>query len=253
MSLIKKVFSFDDSNFDCWVYISCNINGAEEYWFKAKDVVSFLGYKNPRDAILKNVHSFWRKTWSELASSEGVSTQCIRQDEMLCDTDALPSRWQSHTIFISEPGLYALVTHSKKPEAVKFTRWIYEDVLPSLRRDLLGDYIQKHRDNDELQRLTLDGLRGFVYLATTPTYKETGIYKIGFTSNLRHRLDGLNAVRLPNDEFEFVETWEVADCRRAEKHVFATLAERRKHKEFFEFDSRESAISLIDDAIKSHS
>lgn len=42
--------------------------------------------------------------------------------------------WQLHTIFISEPGLYALVTLSKKPEAVKFTKWIMEEVLPSLRR-----------------------------------------------------------------------------------------------------------------------
>nr|WOJ45335.1 BRO-2 [Apis mellifera nudivirus] len=43
-------------------------------------------------------------------------------------------KWHPQTVLISEPGLYALVTRSKKIEAVQFTRWIYEDVLPSLRR-----------------------------------------------------------------------------------------------------------------------
>lgn len=35
--------------------------------------------------------------------------------------------------FITEPDLYRLITHSKLPEAEKFERWVFEEVLPSIR------------------------------------------------------------------------------------------------------------------------
>lgn len=161
MSLLKKTFVLGETTLDCWVYIVHNSSSNDEFWFKAKDIALFLGYKNSRDAILKNVYDIWRKTWSDLAYCEAVVSSdhltdtphtstsadahtqqpddasvfddAITDDDATAD-DATPARWQPHTIFISEPGLYALLTRSKKPEAVRFTRWIYEEVLPSLRK-----------------------------------------------------------------------------------------------------------------------
>ena len=40
---------------------------------------------------------------------------------------------------ISEPGLYALVLGSRKPEAKAFKRWVTHEVIPSIRRT--GGYI----------------------------------------------------------------------------------------------------------------
>lgn len=37
-----------------------------------------------------------------------------------------------------EPGLYSLIARSNSPNAVSFQRWIFEDVLPSIRRT--GNY-----------------------------------------------------------------------------------------------------------------
>lgn len=37
-------------------------------------------------------------------------------------------------VIISEPGLYALVGRSRKPEARAFDRWVRHEVLPSIRR-----------------------------------------------------------------------------------------------------------------------
>ena len=37
-------------------------------------------------------------------------------------------------IFINEPGLYRLIFQSRKPEAEKFKRWIFHEVLPSIRK-----------------------------------------------------------------------------------------------------------------------
>ena len=36
--------------------------------------------------------------------------------------------------FITEPDLYRLITHSELPEAEKFERWVFEEVLPSIRK-----------------------------------------------------------------------------------------------------------------------
>lgn len=36
--------------------------------------------------------------------------------------------------FITEPDLYRLITHSKLPEAEKFEAWVFEEVLPSIRK-----------------------------------------------------------------------------------------------------------------------
>lgn len=41
---------------------------------------------------------------------------------------------KSSLSFISEPGLYALVLTSRKPEAKAFKRWITHEVIPAIRR-----------------------------------------------------------------------------------------------------------------------
>ena len=79
-------------------------------------------------------------------------------------------RVQSTTI-INEPGLYAVILRSDKPEAKEFKRWVTHDVLPSIRKT--GAYgippeqvaritaLQKRLDEwrsltDEMERLTAD-------------------------------------------------------------------------------------------------
>ena len=38
------------------------------------------------------------------------------------------------TNFINEPNLYRLIFRSNKPEAQKFANWVYEEVLPQIRK-----------------------------------------------------------------------------------------------------------------------
>ena len=45
---------------------------------------------------------------------------------------------QPHTVFVSEPGLYLLILKSKLPIAEKFQDWVFEEVLPSIRKH--GEY-----------------------------------------------------------------------------------------------------------------
>lgn len=84
------------------------ING--EPWFVAVDVCKALEIQNNRDAI------------SRLdADEKGVAS-----------TDTLGGK-QELTI-VNEPGLYALVLGSRKPEAKAFKRWITHDVIPTIRK-----------------------------------------------------------------------------------------------------------------------
>lgn len=59
-------------------------------------------------------------------------------------------------ICINEPGLYRLIFQSRKPEAEKFKRWVFHDVLPQIRKT--GSYhFQKHNEYDN--ELTWDDVR----------------------------------------------------------------------------------------------
>ena len=77
-------------------------------WWFASDVCKALGIVNTSDAI------------SGLDDDERSTIGL---------TDGGPER-----IIINEPGLYHLISKSKKPEAKKFQRWIYHKVLPSIRK-----------------------------------------------------------------------------------------------------------------------
>ncbi len=69
-------------------------------------------------------------------------------------------------MYISEPGLYALVLRSKKPEAEAFQDWVVEDVLPQIRAQ--GSYrrpqtkLQLHLINEtDLHYKVVDFIRAF--------------------------------------------------------------------------------------------
>ena len=82
-----------------------------EPWFVAADVCRALDIGNPTQAIAR-----LDSDESTLISNEGREMNII-----------------------SEPGLYALVLGSRKPEAKSFKRWVTHEVIPSIRRT--GGYI----------------------------------------------------------------------------------------------------------------
>ena len=82
-----------------------------EVWFVAKDVCDILGIKNHKGAI------------KELDDDE-------RDGVAITD----PIGRKQVTNIISEPGVYALVLRSRKPEAKEFSRWVRHKVIPSIMR-----------------------------------------------------------------------------------------------------------------------
>lgn len=81
-----------------------------EPWFVGKDVASTLGYANPADAIKQHCKGVAKRY--PLSTAGG--TQEVR--------------------LLSEPDVLRLVVASKLPAAERFERWVFEVLLPTVRR-----------------------------------------------------------------------------------------------------------------------
>lgn len=80
-----------------------------EPWFVAKDVAGALGYSNSRDAIASHC--------------KGVAIH-----------DTLTSGGTQALQVIPERDVYALIFRSHLPTAEKFADWVFDEVLPSIRK-----------------------------------------------------------------------------------------------------------------------
>ena len=100
--------------------------------FCGSDVAKALGYQNPSRDVQRHVKAIQERGTTDLVG---------RQQTML---------------FIPESDLYRLVFSSKLPNAERFTDWVTEEVLPSIRRN--GGYIagQEQMSPEELMARALD-------------------------------------------------------------------------------------------------
>lgn len=104
-----------------------------KYEFEATGAAKILKYVNPYDAIIRH------------CKKDGV----VKHEVI----DNLGRKQEKN--FISESNLYRLITHSKLPEAEKFENWVFEEVLPSIRKN--GGYIagQENLSDNELMAKAL--------------------------------------------------------------------------------------------------
>lgn len=90
------------------------IEEAGKILFVASDVAKALGYANTRDAVIRHC--------------KGV----VKHDTL--------TKGGKQTInFIPEGDVYRLITHSKLPTAEKFESWVFDEVLPTIRKT--GSYV----------------------------------------------------------------------------------------------------------------
>jgi len=94
------------------------IDDSGEPWFSGSDIGILLGYSNTRKAIIDHVSKNHKKELKKIISEE---------------KEKIPNA-QPNAIFINEAGLYELVVGSKKKEAENFKAWLYEEVLPTIRK-----------------------------------------------------------------------------------------------------------------------
>ena len=173
-----NVINEDDNIFifnGCSIYVF-EING--DAWFKGVDIAKLLEYSNTNDAIIKHVKNKHKKTFEELSKIKSG-----KGDRDLGDLIPPNPKIDKQTIMINEAGLYSLIFRSKMKEAEKFTDWVIEEVLPSIRKK--GMYVAENTKNS----ITID-FREYkdkycVYLFET---NQNGIYKYGDTSDIKNRM-----------------------------------------------------------------
>lgn len=85
------------------------IEGKE--WFPAIKVAETLGYTNPRKAIRDH------------AKEKGVTIRSV-----------LSNGGNQNKKFIDEGNLYRLISRSKLPQAEQFEEWVFDEVLPAIRK-----------------------------------------------------------------------------------------------------------------------
>lgn len=90
----------------------------------AKEVCQMLGIKNHRDAI------------SRLKKNERALFKA---------TTSGGSQKMTH---ITEIGLYRLIFSSRKPEAEKFQDWVFEEVLPKIRRTGVYNLVEENEQTE---------------------------------------------------------------------------------------------------------
>ena len=90
----------------------------DQFYFPAIEIAEILGYKNPRDAVKRHcVNEFPYVVFHDVGINTGLAVQTIQKK------------------YINEGNLYRLITKSKLPEAREFERWIFDTVIPSIRKN----------------------------------------------------------------------------------------------------------------------
>lgn len=90
----------------------------DKYLFCGSDVAKALGYARPNEAISKHCKGTLKR---RTPTAGGIQ-------EML---------------FIPEGDVYRLIVHSKLPSAERFEKWVFEEVLPTIRKH--GAYMTKEK------------------------------------------------------------------------------------------------------------
>ena len=112
-----------------------------EIWFCGTDVCNILGYQNSRKAL------------QDHCKEAGVTKRYT------------PTTSGNQEItFINEPNLYRLIIKSRKPEAERFEAWVFEEVLPQIRKT--GSYSQNTHEIRPLEiTLKVQMLDNLYYMA----------------------------------------------------------------------------------------
>lgn len=103
--------------------------------FCASDVAKALGYARPNDAVQAHC----------LATVKRRST--------------ISGRRKQEINFIPECDVYRLICHSKLPDAIRFEKWVFEDVVPNAVHG---------KQNSEPEQLTLETAEYHYYPKTWP-------------------------------------------------------------------------------------
>lgn len=163
-------------------------------FFVANDIAKALGYKNPSDATKKH----------------------CKRAIMTWGSDSL-GRQQEFKV-IPEGDVYRLITRSKLPSAEEFEVWVFETVLPQIRKT--GGYIPIEKEDDDLSIM----VKAHQILERTIAQKDQLIQQ------LQPKADTYDMIMASDDTFSMNQV--AKQVGMGEYHLFAYL--RGKKVLFYE-------------------
>lgn len=138
-----------------------------KFYFCASDIAKALGYEKPNNAI--NTHC------KNATLKQGIITDNLGRKQ--------------NANFIPEGDVYRLVVRSKLPTAEKFESWVFDEVLPSIRKT--GSYSIKQQPVDDAKQLRSEAMllnartrqakmwKELSQMTTIKEYKEIAFAKAG--------------------------------------------------------------------------
>ncbi len=198
----------------------------DDPWFCGKDVASILGYVDHINAIKLHVKNKHKSKYADL--------------HKIMDGD-LPYTLLN-TIYINEAGLYSLIFSSKLKIADQFRDWIFEDVIPSIRKN--GSF-HLHKKIEELERKQLilhdhiaciEELKRdqVFYIATSPAYAAQNRFEFGGgvaeEKDLKTRINKYNTGRAEGDLFYYAKTFKCHKYKNIEELLHTLLAHFKDKK-----------------------
>ena len=126
-----QIFNFNSSDVNVQV---------DEYgvpWFKAKDICDILELRNVSQAL-------------DVVPEKNKKVLDVRNSSISTVYTTTYTTGNPEVLFLNEPGLYSLIFKSRKPAALKFQDWVFEEVLPTIRTT--GSYsISQEKFNKSVQ------------------------------------------------------------------------------------------------------
>ncbi len=136
-------------------------------YFCGRDVAKALGYVNSNKAL------------KDHCEKDGVTNRYL--------IDSMGRKQVA--AFINEGNLYRLMTHSKLPEAEKFASWVYDEVLPSIRKT--GEYkmpAKKKSDDDlKIQKAEIARINAEARLKNADTKQAQELLKIAAATDTNYK------------------------------------------------------------------
>ena len=129
-------------------------------WFKAKEVARILGYKNTEHAVKRHVSENHKRTFL-----------------LSCPPETGGQVQGRSIIFVDEAGFYELVFKSRLPSTRIFREWVFDKVLPSIRK--YGYY--KMIDSRIKRRVIIKGVKYYKH----PVFSNYAASKNGYVINVK--------------------------------------------------------------------
>ncbi len=189
--------------------------------FCGSDVAKALGYSNSRDALIRHCKGVVKH---DTPTNGGI--QSIR--------------------FIPEGDLYRLITHSKLESAEKFESWVFDEVLPSIRKN--GSYSMKKDDHAKILEIKEMNARArlsnqFIKLSKVETLSAE--YKNILVAKATEVLTGTQLLPLPKSKQKTYSATELGEMFGVSKQKIGSITTKYnlKTNEYGEYYRSKSLYS----------